>query len=55
MTKSDKEFHFSHLKSLKEKLSRYGIDPFKLCYPINLSRGKKIDKDVYNDMCKVEI
>ena len=45
----------SHLKSLKEKLSRYGIDPFTLDYPINSSRGKKVDKNVCNDMCQAEI
>ena len=45
----------SHLKFLKEKLSRYGIDPFLLGYPINLSRGEKIDRNVYNDMCQAEI
>ena len=44
-----------HLKSLKEKLSGYGIDPLTLGYPNNLSRGEKIDKNVYNDMCQVEI
>ena len=55
MTKSGKELHFSHLKSLKEKLSGYGIDLFTLGYPINLSRGEKIDKNVYNDTCQVEI
>ena len=53
MTKSGKELYFSDLKSLKEKLS--GIDPFTLGYPINLSRGEKIDRNVYNDMCQVEI
>ena len=55
MTKSGKELHFSHLKSLKEKLSGYGIDLFTLGYPINLSRGEKIDKNVYNDMYPAEI
>ena len=45
----------SHLKSLKEKLSGFEIDPFTLGYPINLSRGEKIDKNVYNEMCQVEI
>ena len=55
MTKSGKELHFSHLKCLKEKLSRYGINPFTLGYPINLPRGEKIDKNVYNNMCQIEI
>ena len=45
----------SHLKSLKEKLLGYGIDPLTLGYPKNLSRGEKIDKNIYNDMCHVEI
>ena len=27
---------------LKEKISGYGIDPFTLGYPINLSRGEKL-------------
>ena len=39
MLKSGKEFNLSYLKSLKEKNSGYGIDPFTLGYPINLSRG----------------
>ena len=55
MTKSGKEFHLSHVKSLKEKLSEYGIDPFTLGYLINLSSGEKIDKNIYDDMCQVEI
>ena len=55
MTKSSKEPHLSHLKFLKEKLSGYGIDPFLLGYPVNLSKGGKIDRNVYNDMCQVEI
>ena len=55
LTKSGKELHLSHVKSLKEKLLGYGIDPFTLGYPINLSSGKKIDKNVHNDMCYVEI
>ena len=54
-TKSGKELHLSHLKSLREKLSGYGKDPLTLGYPNNLSRGEKIDKNVYNDMCQVEI
>ena len=45
----------SYLKFLKEKLSGYGIDQFLLDYPINLSRGGKIDRSVYNDMCQAEI
>ena len=49
LTKSGKELHLSHVKSLKEKLSGYGKDPFTLGYPINLSSGEKIDKNVYND------
>ena len=55
LTKSGKELHLSHVKSLKEKLSGYGIDTFTLAYPINLSSGEKIDKNVYNGMCQVEI
>ena len=55
MKKSGKELHLSYLKSLEEKLSGYGIDLFTLGYPINLSRGEKINKNVYNDMCQVEI
>ena len=54
MTKSGKELHFSHLQSLKEKLSEYGVDLFTLGYRINLLRGEKIDKNVYNDSCQVE-
>ena len=42
----------SYLKFLKEKLSGYGIDQFLLDYPINLSRGGKIDRNIYNDMCQ---
>ena len=45
----------SQIKSLKKKLSGYGIDPLTLGHPNNLSRGEKIDKNVYNDMCQVEI
>ena len=45
----------SHLKPLKKKLWGYGIDSFTLDYPINLSRGEKVDKNVYNGMCRVEI
>ena len=45
----------SRLKCLKEKLSGYGKNPFTLGYPINLLRGEKIDKNVYNNMCQVEI
>ena len=45
----------SHLKPLKKKLSGYGIDWFTLGYPINLSRGEKVYKNVYNDMCRAEI
>ena len=55
LTKSGQELHLLHIKSLKEKLSGYGIDPFTLCYRINLSSGEKIDKNIYNDMCQVEI
>ena len=55
MTKSGKKPHLSHLKILKEKLSEYGTDPLLFGYPINLSRGGKIDRNVYNDMCQVEI
>ena len=55
LTKSGKELHLSHLKCLKENLSGYGINPFTLGYPINLSRREKIDKNVYNNMCQVEI
>ena len=39
-----KILHAAHLKSLKEKLSRYEIDPFILFYPVNLPRGKKLIK-----------
>ena len=52
--KCSKEHHLLHVKSLKEKLSGYGIDPFTLGHPINLSSREKIDKNVYN-MCQVEI
>ena len=52
LTKSGKKLHSSHLKSLKEKLAGHAKD---LAYPINLSRGKKIDKNVDSDMRKVEI
>ena len=45
MTKTGKE-----LKSLKEKLSGYGIDPFTLVYIINLSRREKIAKIFYNEI-----
>ena len=55
MTERDKELHLSHLKSLKEKLSGYEIDPFTSVYIINLSRREKIAKIFYNDMCQVEI
>ena len=55
LRKSGKDLNSLHVKSLKEKLSGYGIDPFTLGCPINLSRGKKIDKNVYNDMCQAEI
>ena len=55
MIKSGKELHLSHLKFLKEKLSGHGIDPFLLDYPINLWRGGEIDRNVYNDICQVEI
>ena len=55
MTKSGKELYLLHLKSLKKKLLGYGIDPYTLSYPINLSRGEKIYKNVYNDMCQSEI
>ena len=55
VTKSGKEQLSSHLKSLKEKLSGYGSDPLTLGYPINLTRGEKIDKNVDNDMRQVEI
>ena len=43
------------MKSLKEKLSGYGVDPFTLGYPINLARGEKVDNNGYNDMCQIEI
>ena len=55
LTKSGKELHLSYLKCLKENLSGYGINPFILGYPINLTRREKIDKNVYNNMCQVEI
>ena len=55
LTKSGKELHLSHVKSLKEKLLGYRIAPFTLGCPINLSSGEKIDKNVYNDMCHDEI
>ena len=55
LTKSGKELHLLHVKSLKEKLSGYGIDTFTLSYPIKLSDGEKINKNVCNDMCQVEI
>ena len=55
LTKSGKELHLSHLKSWKEKLSGYGTDVFTLGYEINLLRGEKADKNVYNDMCQVEV
>ena len=55
MTESGKELHLSHLKFLKKKLSGYGMDPFTLGYPINSSRGKKVDKNVCNDMCQAKI
>ena len=54
-TKFDKEHHLSHLKYFKEKLSGYGTDQFILGYQINLSRGEKVNKNVYNNMCQVEI
>ena len=54
-TKSGEELHLPHVKSLKKKLSGCGINPFTLGYPINLTSGEKIDKNVYNDMCQVEI
>ena len=54
MTKSGKELYLSHVKSLKEKLSGYGIDPFTLGYPINVSSEEKIDKNIF-DMYQVEI
>ena len=44
LTKSGKELHLSHVKSLKEELSGYGIDPFTLGYPINLSSKEKLIK-----------
>ena len=40
LPKSGNELHPSHLKSLKEKLSGYGIGPFTLGYPINLSNRR---------------
>ena len=46
LIKNVKEFHLSHVKYLKEKLSGYGIGPFTLVYPINLSSGENIDKNV---------
>ena len=54
-TKIRLELHSLYVKSLKKKLSEYEIDPSTLGYPINLSRGEKVDKNVYNDMCQVEI
>ena len=36
-------------------MSGYGIDPFTLGYPIKLSSGVKNGKNIYNNMCKVEI
>ena len=42
MTKSGKELHLWQLKSSKEKLSGFGIDPFTLGYPIDLSRAGKL-------------
>ena len=44
-----------HVKSLKEKLLGYGVDRFTLVYPINLSSGEKIDENIQNDMCQVEV
>ena len=54
-TKIRQELHSLYIKSLKKKISGYGIDQSTLGYPINLSRGEKVDKNVYNDMCQVEI
>ena len=31
------------------------MDPFTLGYAINSSRGKKVDKNVCNDMCQAKI
>ena len=30
-------------------------NPFILGYSINLSRAEKLDKNVYNDTCQVEV
>ena len=54
-TKIRLQLHSLYIKFLKKKLSGYGIDPSTLGYPINLSRGEKVDKNIYNDMCQVEI
>ena len=55
MTKNGKELRSPHVKYCKEKLSGYGIDPFTLGYPIKLSSREKNGKNIYNNMCKVEI
>ena len=44
LTKSSKELSLLHVKSLKEKLSGYGTDPFTSGYPIDLSSGEKLKK-----------
>ena len=54
MTKSGKKLHSSHVKSLEEKSLRLGKDPFTLGYPIRSSSGEIIEKNVYNNMRKVE-
>ena len=46
MTKRGRKLHKSHLKSLKEKLSGYGKDPYTFGYAINLLREEKIDKNI---------
>ena len=55
MTKSGKKLHLSHIKSLEEKSLRWGKDPFTLGYSIRSSSGEIIEKNVYNNMRKVEI
>ena len=44
-----------HKELTKSSKELQWIDPFTLGYPRNLSSWEKIDKNVYNDMCQVEI
>ena len=54
LTPGNKSMHNSQVKSLKQKLEEYNVDPFSDGPVVHMTTGKELDQDIVTDLLNAE-